>query len=145
MIGILDIKMINSFSGEYDWLSNFKSCEIEYEGMIFPSVENAYQAAKTNKVNRHLFLTCGPGKAKSIGREVPLLNNWDNIKVDVMRALVKQKFYQHEDLKAKLFETGDAELIEGNWWGDTFWGVCRGKGSNVLGKLLMEVRKELLS
>jgi predicted NAD-dependent protein-ADP-ribosyltransferase YbiA (DUF1768 family) len=42
-----------------------------------------------------------------------------------------------------LIDTGDQELIEGNWWGDVIWGVCNGKGENHLGKILMEVRKEL--
>ena len=66
------------------------------------------------------------------------------MRIDIMTALVTQKFNRHIDLRKKLLATGDEELIEGNWWGDTFWGVCRGKGDNHLGKILMEVRSKLI-
>ena len=56
---------------------------------------------------------------------------------------MKQKFTKHKDLKEKLLATGDAYLEETNHWHDTFWGVCKGKGQNHLGKILMEVREEL--
>jgi predicted NAD-dependent protein-ADP-ribosyltransferase YbiA (DUF1768 family) len=59
-----------------------------------------------------------------------------------METLLRQKF-AHPELRAKLKETNDAELVEGNWWGDRFWGVCRGEGENHLGKLLMKIRAEL--
>jgi len=55
---------------------------------------------------------------------------------------VREKFKQ-EDLKQMLLDTGDQELVEGNTWNDTFWGVCRGEGQNNLGKILMKVRMEL--
>ena len=48
-----------------------------------------------------------------------------------------------EATHANLLATGKATLVEGNSWGDTFWGVCRGKGKNMLGKILMRVRKRL--
>lgn len=143
MIGVLNIESITSFSREYDFLSNFKWCEVEYDGMKFPSVEHAYQSAKTIKANRHLFLTGTAGQAKKIGQDVPMVNNWQDIKVGVMISLLRQKFAPGSELARKLIMTMDAELVEGNWWGDTFWGVCRGKGQNVLGKLLMQIRTEL--
>ena len=67
------------------------------------------------------------------------------MKIDIMRQVLKSKFTQNPELKAKLIATGDAELIEGNNWNDRFWGVCRGVGQNHLGKLLMEVRAELVN
>jgi predicted NAD-dependent protein-ADP-ribosyltransferase YbiA (DUF1768 family) len=57
-----------------------------------------------------------------------------------MRDIVRAKFDQNEDLKIKLMATGAALLVEGNDWGDTFWGRCDGKGGNVLGSILMELR-----
>ena len=60
-----------------------------------------------------------------------------------MYEIVKDKFSRNPELRVKLLNTGDIELIEGNYWGDTFWGVCNGKGENHLGKILMRVRKEL--
>ncbi len=53
------------------------------------------------------------------------------------------KFTQHSDLGEQLLATGDAELIEGNTWNDTEWGICNGIGDNKLGKILMRIRKIL--
>jgi predicted NAD-dependent protein-ADP-ribosyltransferase YbiA (DUF1768 family) len=69
---------------------------------------------------------------------VPIRSDWDEVKVEVMRALVRIKF--STDLQPHLLSTGEAELVEGNWWGDQFWGVCDGKGENWLGRILMETR-----
>jgi predicted NAD-dependent protein-ADP-ribosyltransferase YbiA (DUF1768 family) len=71
-----------------------------------------------------------------------LLNFFD-VKVKLMFVLVTEKFKQNPELKQKLLETGNQELIEGNTWNDTFWGVCNGQGQNWLGKILMLVRSEL--
>ena len=137
--------MISKFSGDYRWLSNFWACPVEYEGITYPSVEHAYQAAKLpNGDLRKLFAEDIPAAAvKKMGRLFDIDKTaWEARKVDVMRDLLKIKFaipYLHEWLLA----TGDDELIEGNWWGDTFWGVCRGVGQNMLGRLLMEARCEL--
>jgi hypothetical protein len=62
-----------------------------------------------------------------------------------MGLLLMQKFTRHPQLARELVGTGDAELVEGNTWGDEFWGVCNGRGSNQLGRLLMEVRALLRS
>ena len=59
-----------------------------------------------------------------------------------MEDFLRQKFTD-SDLKEKLLATGDAELIEGNHWGDVIWGVCNGIGENNLGKLLMNIRNDL--
>jgi ribA/ribD-fused uncharacterized protein len=84
-----------------------------------------------------------PGKAKRAGRNLQLRHDWEKVKYDVMLDIVFAKFYQHPELAAKLLATGDAELIEGNWWNDTTWGVCNGVGSNWLGRILMMVRARL--
>ena len=60
-----------------------------------------------------------------------------------MRDIIRAKFNQNSMLKLKLLETIDCELIEGNTWRDYFWGVCKGKGKNMLGNILMEVRNEI--
>ena len=72
-----------------------------------------------------------------------LREDWETVKIDVMRDVLKSKFSLNSELREKLIATGDVELIEGNHWNDRFWGVCRGKGQNHLGKLLMELRKIL--
>lgn len=137
-------KVIDSFRGEYRWLSNFYLCDIEYDNKIYSSVENAYQAAKTYTLNRYKFLNCTPGQAKQLGREVLIRKDWENIKVSIMKELLDKKFKEGSDLANKLIETGDAELIEGNNWNDNFWGICsKDKGLNMLGRLLMK-RRDIL-
>jgi ribA/ribD-fused uncharacterized protein len=135
---------ITEFQNQYRWLSNFWPCPVELEGEIYPSVENAYQAAKTLvKTQRLTFKECTAGQAKRFSKSLTLRPDWEGVKINVMRTLIMQKFAAGTELANKLLSTGDAELIEGNAWGDTFWGVCRGKGHNHLGKLLMEQRASL--
>lgn len=133
---------IVEFRGEYRFLSNFYPAEVELDGKEYPSVEHAFQAAKTlNPLSRARIHVCETaGGAKRLGKTVPLREDWEEVKIDVMTNLVTQKFSRHPELKEKLLATGDRELVEGNWWGDTFWGVCRGTGENHLGKILMQVR-----
>jgi ribA/ribD-fused uncharacterized protein len=138
--------VIDSFRGEYRWLSTNWPAQVELGGMRFPSVEHAYQAAKTTDARqRAQFLTGSPGDAKRLGRRVTMRPDWEVVKVDVMRDLLRQKFARGSELAAKLIATGAQPLVEGNTWGDTFWGVCRGKGENNLGRLLMQVRDEVRS
>ncbi len=115
--------------------------------MWYPSVEHAYQAAKTldNSSRQIIQDLSSPGAAKKLGRTFKLRDDWDKIKLDIMYELVKEKFSiaLNAPLKQALLATGDAELIEGNWWRDTYWGVCDGIGSNHLGKILMRVRDEI--
>jgi ribA/ribD-fused uncharacterized protein len=134
---------IARFVGKYRFLSNFYPVELEYEGAMYRSLEHAYQAAKTMDFEQRAVIRAQPtpGRAKSAGRKVALRNGWELMKVDVMHGLLRQKFRDPE-LRRKLAATGEVELVEGNTWGDRFWGVD-GTGKNWLGKLLMEVRKEI--
>jgi ribA/ribD-fused uncharacterized protein len=137
--------IIDSFTDDYFFLSNFYLCEIEYESLIFPSTEHAYQAAKTSDIYQKSKIRDAktPGIAKRLGKSVFLRQDWDQIKLSVMEDLVRQKFTKYIDLKQCLIDTGNAELIEGNWWKDIYWGVCKGVGENHLGKILMKIREEL--
>ena len=137
--------MINEFSGEYRWLSNFWPVGVVKDGIAFPSVEHAFQAMKTTDlVDRVRIAACStPGKAKRLGRTVDLRPDWEEIKLVVMKECLDIKFY-NRTLRDRLVATGNEELVEGNGWNDTFWGVCRGVGENHLGRLLMEVRRELI-
>jgi ribA/ribD-fused uncharacterized protein len=137
-------KVINSFSGEYNWLSNFYPSKIYLYGVEYPSVENAFQAAKTVPGLRPKFVTCSARQAKWYGRSCSLREDWEDIKVETMRSLVDQKFWPGTPLAEKLKATGTAVLIEENTWGDTFWGVCNDKDKNQLGLLLMNCRRVLL-
>lgn len=136
---------IDKFEGEFAFLSNFYDAEVEYEGIKYPTNEHAFQAAKSLNPARRLEIAMldTPGKAKRAGRSLQLRHDWEKVKYDVMLDIVFAKFHQHPELAAKLLATGDAELIEGNWWNDTTWGVCNGVGSNWLGRILMMVRARL--
>jgi len=136
---------IDSFRGEHDYLSNFYSCPVEYDGLTYQNTEAAFQAAKcVDRNEREKFVSLSPGQAKKLGRKVDLREDWETVKIDVMRDVLKSKFSLNSELREKLIATGDVELIEGNHWNDRFWGVCRGKGQNHLGKLLMELREILI-
>lgn len=135
--------MIKEFQGEYRFLSNFWPCRVKYEHVIFPSVEHAYQAAKTLDYEQRIeFMVLTAGQAKRKGAQLELRPYWEQIKVKVMGELLRLKF-QDPELREKLLATGEEELVEGNAWNDTFWGVCNGVGQNNLGKLLMQVRQEI--
>lgn len=147
--------VIGKFEGEYAFLSNFWSSPITMtwldEPVTFPTGEHAFQAAKCLAVPLGASVKTGylygvqkadtPNAAKHLGRSVKIdLDRWNGIRVDCMRKVTWQKFYADVDLRERLLSTGHALLVEGNTWGDTFWGRCEGKGSNILGSILMEVR-----
>lgn len=136
--------MINSFEGEYAFLSNFYEHPISNGVITFPTNEHYFQAMKTLEDDERLAIARAetPGKAKRMGRSVKLRSDWESIKLDVMETAVRIKFTDPE-LAAKLIATGNEELVEGNWWNDTFWGVCNGVGENHLGKILMKVRADI--
>lgn len=133
---------IDTFRGIYAFLSNFYISKVVYEGICYNTVEHAFQAAKTLSIEERLRISKAdtPGSAKRIGRGVALRPDWDMVKYNVMYDLVLKKFMNHKHLRTQLLMTNDAQLIEGNTWGDTIWGVCNGVGTNWLGKILMEVR-----
>ena len=139
------MKAIRGFNGPYRFLSNFWSCTVYLDGIVYRSLEHAYQAAKTLDEDERSWVRASPrtGLAKQKGRRVTMRGDWDRIKKRVMFKLVKDKFTRDETLGTKLLETGDALLVEDNTWGDTYWGKCNGKGKNHLGKILMRVRREL--
>jgi len=139
-------EVIDSFRGKYAFLSNFYRCWVVYGKNVFLSVEAAYQAAKSNDPDDWLTFSkiTDPAKAKRMGRHVQLCPNWDEMRTDVMRRCLASKFRSDLILKGKLIGTYPAKLIEGNDWGDTFWGICAGRGINILGRLLMELRYTLI-
>ncbi len=138
--------IIDSFDKEYSFLSNFFPCIIKFDGNDYPSVEHAYQAAKTkNKQEQFkIWQAATPGIAKRLGRKVTLREDWEEVKVDIIREFVHQKF-QNETLRKLLLATEDATLVEGNYWNGYFWGVCNGVGQNWLGKILMKEREKIVA
>lgn len=136
---------ITSFTGEHRWLSNFWSVPILMgEGVFAATAEHAYQALKATDIRGMLYVLSAdtPASAKRRGREIQIRSDWDKVKDQIMALVLDHKF-RDPVLRQKLIDTGSAELIEGNTWGDTYWGVCKGQGENRLGKLLMALRARL--
>ena len=136
--------MIDRFNGEYAFLSNYSASPFRINYVLFPTMEHYFQANKADNQNDYLHIAYAPtpGEAKRLGRKIQLRPDWEEIKDNVMLTGLHKKFADTE-LRSLLLATGDEELIEGNYWGDTYWGVCNGVGQNKLGKLLMQVREEI--
>lgn len=136
----------SGFSGKFYFLSNFYPCKIidlDFGRDIeYPSVEHAYQAHKTFKRDKRYSMSKirTASAAKRAGRKLVIRSDWEESKIEIMTLLLCQKF-SDPVMNEMLLSTGNLELVETNWWGDTFWGVYGGKGNNMLGKILMEIRK----
>ena len=146
-------RRISGFRGQYRFLSNFHPAPITFDLEAGDrsiraqalTAEHAYQASKAAAVKDGLtVLNCATaGEAKRAGRRIRQGPDWEARKTAVIRRVVEAKFRQNPQLARQLLATGDAQLVEENDWGDTFWGVCHGRGQNRLGKILMAVRDEL--
>lgn len=143
------VDRIDRFDGtHYAYLSNFWPAVVHYDDKVYRTVEHAYQAAKTTDLQdrRRIRGVAKAGEAKHLGQLVTKHPRWEEVKLDVMRNLLYQKFANGELLE-RLMNTGDAMLIEGNYWHDNFWGDCYCDkckaiiGENWLGTLLVEIRE----
>lgn len=145
LYAVHDDKNIKGFFGDYRWLSNFPKAVVYYEGLKYPSSENAYQAAKVEHDYRHLFQKFSSRESKNAWKEMPLIDDtpaqWDARKYEVMSVIIFDKFYRNKDLRQKLLDTGDKYLEETNHWKDSVWGVdIKHGGKNWLGQILMNIR-----
>jgi len=134
---------------QYEWMSNFHQAPFIYEGKSWYTVEHAFQAAKVNFFGewaKKIRVAATPTEAKHLGRKCPLRKDWELVKVDIMRSLVQAKLKAHPELQDKLLATKNAHIEEDSAW-DKFWGTGKsgpgGKGKNMMGKLLMELRESL--
>ena len=135
--------MINNFRNEYSWLSNFYDSPVVIDGLTYRNAESAYQAMKcADPNNRQRFIDLTGAQAKRLGRTLRMDPAWEIKKFGVMYKVVEDKFLRNTMLMRWLQETGDEELVEGNTWNDTYWGVCGGKGTNYLGVILMTIRRK---
>lgn len=135
---------ITKFRGEYRWLSNFWPAPFITQTGEYPSVEHYYQAWKSTdfEVHKTICKLKTASEAKKFGKRMAVRPDFHAIKNEIMYYGVKEKFAQNPELEAKLLDTGNRELVEGNAWGDFYWGACGGEGQNMLGKILMLVRAE---
>jgi ribA/ribD-fused uncharacterized protein len=134
----------------YGCFSNFSPHQIYLQGKKWPTVEHYYQAQKfVGTVDAVLIpvihVAQTPAEAAALGRDQTrqVRPDWEQVKTQVMREAVLQKFLTHLDIQSILISTGD-ELIVENSQADYYWGCGGDKtGQNHLGKILMSVRQEI--
>lgn len=135
---------ISNFTGINNWLDNNYGEPFIFKCITYMNAEAAFQAQKTDDKEIQEAFSYLPGKlAKKVGRKLTLPSDWDDKKVDIMYDVLYAKFSQNQYLKERLIETGDVTIKYINNEGDVFWGICNGEGQNMLGNILMSVRKVL--
>jgi ribA/ribD-fused uncharacterized protein len=146
-----NLSQIWGFRYNYEFLSHMYPVEVTAYGVVYPSVENAYQAIMTLDMKwREKIRRATPQEAKRLSRQMPVKEDKDRVKIPVMKVLDTRKFRNHPKLLQRLLDTGDGVLIEGNLWHDNFWGDCgcskckNIRGLNMAGKILMEIRDGLM-
>lgn len=148
--GLDTYRQVFFYEQEYYVLSNFSSFNLLWHGIVFPTSEHAYHWMK--------FPEASAAEARDAVRNAPSAHeafqaasryrhlrrsDWDEVKVGIMRDILRAKAQQHEYVRRKLMQTADRELIE-NSWRDDFWGWGPNRdGQNMLGKLWMQIREEL--
>lgn len=136
---------IDNFRGEFFFLSNFYPITLKIEGKKYRSSEHYYQACKAlvEKDHESIRNTLTPAESKQAARKITSFDpNWNTNRLDVMRKVLEVKFSILE-MREALLATDGFELIEKNWWNDTFWGTDMDNiGENNLGKMLMELREK---
>jgi ribA/ribD-fused uncharacterized protein len=134
-------------SEDYGDFSNFSPHRIRLDGKTWPTSEHYFQAQKFHDAayRERIRTARSPMDAANLGRDrrQKLRPDWESVKVDVMRNAVRAKFSQHAELTALLLATGDATLVE-HTANDAYWGDGGdGRGRNMLGQILMQVRAAL--
>ena len=136
-----------SVADEYGDFSNFAGFPIRLDGELWPTSEHYFQAQKFDDraYRRKIRGAKTPMIAARLGRDrsKKLRRSWESMKVEVMRKAVRAKFEQHPDLAELLLSTGSAKIVE-HTDNDSYWGDGGdGSGTNMLGRILMQVRDEL--
>ena len=134
-------------TGEYGCFSNFAAYSIKLKGKVWPTAEHYFQAQKFagSEHEEAIRKQKSPMIAARMGRDrkKPLRRDWESVKDEIMRAAVRAKFQQHEELRKILLETGERKIVE-RTENDSYWGDGGdGSGKNMLGQILMEIRGEL--
>ncbi len=143
----MDDIRFNSEKEKWGEFSNFAKYIIEIDGKKWPTSEHYFQAMKFEgtKIEEKIRNISSPNSIAKLSRDrkLPLRKDWDKVKDNVMRKAVLAKFSQHEELKNILLSTENMNIVE-RTHRDSYWGDGgNGKGKNMLGRILMEVRAEL--
>ena len=142
-------EVIGFYPREFYPFDNFSSFKVEWNGYLFSSVEEAYQAASFMGSDEELVEKIKKSHSADEAQRIAYANrdkrreDWDDVKVSIMEELLRLKIEQNPYVKKKLLQTGDYMIVEDSpkddFWG---WGPNR-NGQNNLGKLWMKLREGL--
>lgn len=146
-----DILFYRANEEPYGVFSNLYRRDMTFNGEVFSTAEHAYQAGKARKkeVRDWILSAPTPGLVAMAAHGLytwDIVSDWSTIKFVRMKEVLRAKFSQHEDLRKLLLSTKDARLVEAGKTNNPvnrLWGEVNGKGQNMLGVLLMEIREEL--
>ena len=146
--GLDTLDLVCFYEQDFYPLSNFSAFNLRWQGYRFDTSEAAYHWEKFpdgGDIREMIRMAPSAHAAFKIAEENARFRrrDWDAVKVDIMREILRAKVEQHEYVRRKLLATGCRELVE-NSWRDSFWGWGPDRsGQNQLGKLWMEIRAEL--
>ncbi len=143
----MDVINFYSVSDDFGQFSNFAAFPIEIDGKVWPTSEHYFQAQKFADAayRQKIRETISPMQAAKMGRDRKqvLRSDWESVKVEIMRQAVLAKFTQHDDLRTLLLSTGHAKIVE-HTENDAYWGDGGdGRGQNMLGWILVDIRERL--
>lgn len=146
---VAEIRFYRANEKPYGVFSNLYRRSVTFEGVVFPTSEHAYQAGKARKPAVRDWILSAPTPALAAmaahGLYVwDVAPDWAQTKFDRMRQVLRAKFDQHDDLRQLLMSTGNARLVEVGTVNNAvnrLWGEVDGKGENMLGVMLMELRE----
>lgn len=148
-----EIRFYRANEKPFGAFSNLFRRPVDFQGVVYPTAEHAYQAGKARRPEVRDWLMAAPSPALLAMAAHGLYQwdvtpSWSRIKFDRMRGVLQAKFTQHDDLRKLLLSTGSARLVESATVDNAvnrLWGEVNGVGKNMLGELLMEVRAQLVS
>jgi ribA/ribD-fused uncharacterized protein len=126
-------------------LSAFSGHMVEYQGVLYPTVEHAYHCQRYSdpKIIEEIKHARSAKIAWQISQKYKAqqIPDFDTRKVEVMEDICRAKLEQHEDVREVLRDSGDAAIIK--TYPDPFWGIgLNGEGKNELGKIWIRLREE---
>lgn len=143
-------EVIGFYPREFYPLDNFSSFKVEWDGYLYSSVEEAYQAASFMGSDEEMVQAIKKSHSADEAQRLAYVNkdkrrdDWDLIKLDVMELLLRLKLEQNPYVLKKLLQTGDYYIVEDSPK-DSFWGWGPDRcGENQLGRLWMKLRKEVI-
>ena len=134
-------------NNEFGEFSNFSKHGVELDGLWWKTTEHYFQAQKflDQEYKEKIRIAATAKEAANLGRSrrIPIRDDWEEIKDNIMKKAVLEKFQTHGKLKELLLSTGNEQLVE-SAPGDYYWGCgSDGTGKNKLGLILEEVRDQL--